>query len=47
LCYRSLSCCFGLTLKMGSFVLLCLIYGLRILIIVEVYSPGAVLLIGL
>jgi len=47
LCCRSLSCCFGLTLKMGSFGLLCLIYGLRFLIIVEVWSPGAVLLISL
>jgi len=46
-CCRSLSCCFGLTLKMGSFVLLCLIYGSRFLIIVEVWSPGAVLLFGL
>jgi len=34
LCCRSLSCCFGLTLEMGSFVLLCLIYGLRFLIII-------------
>jgi len=47
LCCRSLSSCFGLTLKMGSFVLLCFIYGLRFLIIVEFWSPGAVLLIGL
>jgi len=47
LCCRRLSCCFGLTLKIGSFVLLCLIYDLRFLIIVEVWSPGAVLLIGL
>ena len=47
LCFRSLSCCFGLTLEMGSFVLLCLIYGLRFLIFVEVWSSGAVLLIGL